>query len=161
MTSGGNLNPANADMGAWRGRMRRKSFTPTASSIDVLGTSPLAPGEVALNATVPADSSEESSERDASEQPHHGHPLPRSWCHQLTAPLPVRDDALQAIGESSDALDLSLRSQRRVGRHHWRTPARLRWPRLLLALLARTLAGRSHQWSIPPIGVRGHFDNRP
>src|ERR1035437_8049980 len=43
----------------------------------------------------------------------------------------------------------ALRSQRRVGRHHWRTPARLRWPRLLLALLARTLAGRSHQWSIP------------
>jgi hypothetical protein len=40
-------------MGALMGRMRRRCFTPTASSIDVLGTSPLAPGEVALNATVP------------------------------------------------------------------------------------------------------------
>jgi hypothetical protein len=56
MTSGGNLNPANADMGALMGRMRRRCFTPTDSSIDVLGTSPLAPGEVALNATVPHDS---------------------------------------------------------------------------------------------------------
>src|SRR5665213_571601 len=40
MTSGGNLNPANAELGGWMGRMRRRCFTRTASSINDLGSSP-------------------------------------------------------------------------------------------------------------------------
>src|SRR5665213_1070162 len=51
MTSGGNLNPANADLGGWMGRMRRKSFMPTAPSMSGLGTSPKAtrPGRAQCN----------------------------------------------------------------------------------------------------------------
>jgi hypothetical protein len=97
-----------------------------------------------------ADSSKEGLERDDSEQPRRGHPLSRSWCHQLSPPSPVSDDALQALGESSHALDLTLRRQRRVGRHHWGMPVRRRRPRLLVALLARALTGRSHERSIAP-----------
>src|SRR5664280_3692385 len=40
MTSGGNLNPANAELGGWMGRMRRRCLTRTASSINDLGSSP-------------------------------------------------------------------------------------------------------------------------
>src|SRR5664280_1209304 len=40
MTSGGSLNPLNANLGGRTGRMRRRCFTPTASSINGLGTSP-------------------------------------------------------------------------------------------------------------------------
>src|ERR1035441_174213 len=53
MTSGGNLNPANADLGGWMGRMRRGCFTSTALPINGLGPRPAAPSEGALNATVP------------------------------------------------------------------------------------------------------------
>jgi hypothetical protein len=40
MTSGGNLSPANAELGGWMGRMRRRCFTRTASSNNDLGSSP-------------------------------------------------------------------------------------------------------------------------
>src|SRR5665213_425903 len=36
----GNLNPANAELGGWRGWMRRRCFTRTAGSINNLGSSP-------------------------------------------------------------------------------------------------------------------------
>jgi hypothetical protein len=57
MTSGGNLNPANADLGGWMGRMRRKSFMPTASSMSGLGTSPKAtrPGCAQCNSALGTD----------------------------------------------------------------------------------------------------------
>src|SRR5664280_1478912 len=42
MTSGGNLNPANAALGGWTGRTRYRRFTPTASRVNGLGTNPAA-----------------------------------------------------------------------------------------------------------------------
>ena len=53
MTSGGNLNPANADLGGWMGRMSRWYFTARASFIKGQSTSTKAAGRGALNATVP------------------------------------------------------------------------------------------------------------
>ena len=44
MTSGGNLNPANADLGGWMGRMSRWYSTATASSIKGQDTSSNAAG---------------------------------------------------------------------------------------------------------------------
>src|SRR5664280_114357 len=40
MTSGGNLNPAKADLGCWMGRMSRLYFTPTASFSHGTGSNP-------------------------------------------------------------------------------------------------------------------------
>ena len=74
----------------------------------------------------------------------------RSGAGQLVLASPVQDHALQAVSKSPHSLNLTLRGQRRVGRHHRRTAASLGWPRLLLALLARPLAGGSHEESIPP-----------
>ena len=53
MTSGGNLNPANADLGGWVDEFTWRYLTPTA--LCTIGTAPVpsAKGEVALNATVP------------------------------------------------------------------------------------------------------------
>jgi hypothetical protein len=53
MTSGGNLKPAQADLGGWMGRMNRRCFIPTASSTNGLGTNPTASRRIVLNATVP------------------------------------------------------------------------------------------------------------
>jgi polyisoprenoid-binding protein YceI len=56
MTSGGNLNPANADLGGWMGRMRWRGFMPTASSTPNPTTKPRSTqARVGLNATVPPD----------------------------------------------------------------------------------------------------------
>src|SRR5664280_1414394 len=51
MTSGGNLKPANAALGDWTGRVRRRCFTRTASSINEGARSPTDRGEISLNAT--------------------------------------------------------------------------------------------------------------
>jgi hypothetical protein len=44
MTSGGNLNPVNADFGGWMGRIRWRCFTSTASSIGGPARAPEASG---------------------------------------------------------------------------------------------------------------------
>ena len=55
MTSGGNLNPANADLGGWVDEFTRRCLTPNSLVHYRHAPFPSAKGEVALNATVPSE----------------------------------------------------------------------------------------------------------
>ena len=97
-----------------------------------------------------ADTREERRQRNDGKQTRHGHPLPRSWRHRLSASSPNSDVAPQAPGESSHAVEPTLRRLMRVGRHHSKLSDGHERPPPDLVLLTRVLTERSHECSITP-----------